>query len=142
MTSAPSLPPARLDPHAWIITQAQIELYGKAAGADDPIHMDPVAAKETPLGGTIAQGMLVLAVMGEYVAARIASPAVWIAGGELDVRFRRPVRPGDRLTIHATKADQASNGAAGAATYEIWCENQHGDHVVAGQAHIPLDGFR
>ncbi len=140
MTAARKAAPEVLGPFTWTVTQAQIDAYAAAAGANDPIHVDPATAAATPLGGTIAQGMLVLAVMAEFVGSALDNGAAWRGSGALDVRFRAPARPGDRLVVCAkriaTRADSDN-----IATYELWCENAAGVRVVAGTAGIPLAAF-
>ena len=43
------------------IRQDSINLYAKASGDFNPIHIDVDYARKTPLGGTVAHGMLILA---------------------------------------------------------------------------------
>ena len=43
-----------------VITQQNINLYAEASQDFNPIHIDEEFAKKTPLGGTIAHGMLIL----------------------------------------------------------------------------------
>ncbi len=50
------------------ITQKDINLYAEASGDFNPIHIDETFAAQTPLGGTIAHGMLVLAYVSEMLA--------------------------------------------------------------------------
>ncbi|MBI3372607.1 MAG: MaoC family dehydratase [Betaproteobacteria bacterium] len=136
MTAVEGSVPEMLGPFSWTITQAQIDAYAAAAGANDPIHVDPAAA--TPLGGTIAQGMLVLAVMAEFIGNALHDATAWRCSGALDVRFRAPARPGDRLVVRA-KRIAARVDEFGA--YELWCENADGVRIVAGSARIPLAAF-
>jgi len=127
-----------LDPVTWSVTQAQIDAYAAAAGANDPIHVDPVGRAAS--GGTIAQGMLVLAMMAEFVAAGVPNGAAWRERGALDVRFRAPARPGDRLTVRAER-DGGADAGDGHLAFALWCENDAGVRIVAGVAHIPPDAF-
>ena len=46
-----------------VITQTQIDRYATASGDFNPIHIDAAFAATTPMGGTIAHGMLVLALI-------------------------------------------------------------------------------
>jgi len=122
---------------SWVVTQQQIDRYAAAAGANDPIHVDPVGRAAS--GGTIAQGMLVLAVMAEFVADALPNGAAWRESGSLDVKFRAPARPGERLTVHAVLSPaSAESRPRGFATYELWCENDAGVKLIAGTAFVPL----
>jgi len=126
-----------LGPFSWTVTQQQIDGYAAAAGANDPIHVDPVGRARA--GGTIAQGMLVLAVMAEFVANSVPNGAAWREGGSLDVRFRAPARPGERLTVRAAPSPQSDEPRPeGCATYDLSCENDAGVKIIAGTARIPL----
>ncbi len=42
-----------------IVTQENINLYAEASQDFNPIHIDEDFARKTPLGGTIAHGMLI-----------------------------------------------------------------------------------
>ena len=61
----------------------------------------------------------------------------WLEQGSLDVRFRAPARPGDRLTVRAV----ATAEAGGIVTCDLWCENAAGIRIVAGTARIPVTAF-
>lgn len=138
MTIAGEGAPEVLGPFAWTVTQAQIDAYATAAGANDPIHVDSATAAATPLGGTIAQGMLVLAVMAEFIGSALDDGAAWRGSGALDVRFRAPARPGDHLVVCARRIVTHADNIV---TYELWCENAAGVRIVAGTAAIPLAAF-
>lgn len=131
--------PRELPPLSWKLTQEQIDAYAEVAGASDPIHVDPEFAKGTPLGGTIGQGFLLFAVMAEQVSRGLDHPEPWLSDGVLDVRFRAPARPGDRLTMRAVRAGRRRDGEA--VTYEVWCEGPDGRHLIDGTADIPLTAF-
>ena len=99
MTTTPSVAPVVRD-----LTQAMIDAYANASGDYNPIHIDEAFARSTPMGGTIAHGMLVLTLISEMMTA--AFGAAWLTSGNLDVRFRAPARPGDRLTARARSGTQ------------------------------------
>jgi acyl dehydratase len=49
---------------SWFtISQAQINTFGDATHDHQFIHVDPIKAKETPFGGTIAHGFLSLSLL-------------------------------------------------------------------------------
>ena len=90
--------------------------------------------------------MLVLAVMAEFVGDSVPRAAAWRAGGALDVRFRAPALPGERLAVCAAlrcemSGEMSGDPHGGYAQYELWCENEAGVRIVAGTARIPLEAF-
>ena len=56
------------------VTQPDINKYAEASGDYNPIHIDEQFAAATPLGGTIAHGMLVLAYRSEMLSATFGEP--------------------------------------------------------------------
>jgi 3-hydroxybutyryl-CoA dehydratase len=112
------------------LTQAMIDAYAEASGDHNPIHIDQEFARSTPLGGTIAHGMLVLSFISQMLTA--AFGRAWTEGGRLEVRFRTPARPGDSVTARATlaKADE------GRLRYTVECVNQAGEQLISGTAEL------
>jgi acyl dehydratase len=68
-----------------------------------PFHTDPVAAKDGPYGGLIASGWQTTAKMMRLLVEHFVSPESGLgAAGVDEVRWLRPVRPGDTLHVRAT----------------------------------------
>jgi 3-hydroxybutyryl-CoA dehydratase len=109
-----------------------IDAYAEASGDHNPIHVDPEFAKSTPMGGTIAHGMLVLAMISEMLTN--AFGARWLQTGKLDVRLRAPSRPGDTVTARVTAVTEAD----GKARYTVECVNQTGELLISGAAEVTL----
>ena len=112
------------------ITQAQIDAYAEAAGDHNPIHVDPAFAASTPFAGTIAHGMLVLALIGEMMFGAFGER--WLASGQLKVRFKAPTRPGDIVTASA----ELLKSGAGVAEYAVQCATATGEVVIEGRATV------
>lgn len=65
-----------------------------------PFHTDPEAAEETIYGGLIASGWHTCAMtMRMLVDGHFADSAAMGAKGVEELRFPRPVRPGDTLSV-------------------------------------------
>ena len=63
------------------------------------MHIDPIAAKSSPFQGLIASGThLFAAVWGGMMRAGFLN-GQGVGGTEMNLRFFKPVRPGDTLTI-------------------------------------------
>ena len=114
-----------IGPVTRTIAQEQLRAYADASGDHNPIHVDEAFARGTPFGGTIAHGMLVLALIGEMMYGAFGER--WLAAGSLKVRFKAPARPGDTITVTALPAD-------GAAAYAVTCANERGDVLIEGRA--------
>jgi 3-hydroxybutyryl-CoA dehydratase len=106
------------------VGEREIGLYADLTNDYNPIHVDAVFAAGTEMGGVIAHGTMSLNLLWQWIAARFGADAV--AGTELDVRFRRPVRIGDVL--------EAGGVPAQSEQYEVWVRNQDGVNVIEGTA--------
>lgn len=88
------------------VTQAMIDGFADVTKDHQFIHVDPERAKkETPFGGTIAHGYLMLSLLApmSYEALPpIEGRAMGINYGLDKVRFLTPVRAGSRLRAHYT----------------------------------------
>jgi acyl dehydratase len=97
-------------------------------------HIDPErAAAEGHFGGLIASGLQTLGVYQRLWADQLSGHLRLIAGAGLDdVRFRRPVRPGDRLTGRSavTSVDLEPARRRGRVGLRGVLHNQHGDPVL------------
>ena len=82
-----------------LVEQGDISAYAEASGDFNPIHIDEEFARGTRFGGTIAHGMMIAAMLSELMAAEFASD--WTTTGQLKIRFRSPVKPGDTVTAHS-----------------------------------------
>jgi acyl dehydratase len=66
-------------------------------------HCDPEAAKATPFGGLIASGWHTAALMMRlYVEHYLTHVASLASPGLDELRWLKPVRPGDRLSVRVT----------------------------------------
>ena len=119
-----------VQPVTRIVTQERIGAYAIASGDHNPIHVDQEFAAATPFGGTIAHGMLVLALIGEMM--RAAYGEEWSTSGRLKVRFKAPTRPGDTVTASAAFTKQSTGGAE----YAVQCASQTGEVLIEGRASV------
>lgn len=116
------------------IDQVRIDAYADASGDHNPIHIDQTFAASTPFEGTIAHGMLVLALIGEMMHA--AHGEAWRTRGRLKVRFTAPTRPGDTVTASALLTKETSGGIM----YAVQCANQRGETLIEGRASVAAAG--
>ncbi len=98
------------------------------------IHTDPEAAKKGPFGGLIASGWQTCGLMMRpYVERYLTHNASLGSPGLDELRWLKPVRPGDRLSVRVTvlKASPSkSRPDRGAVTSFIEVSNQAGELVM------------
>ncbi|GAB7095562.1 MaoC family dehydratase [Halolamina litorea] len=111
------------------VTEAEILEF---AGQYDPqpFHTDPEAAAETIYGGVIASGWHTCAMtMRLLVDGHFADSAAMGARGVEELRFPRPVRPGDSLSVR-TEVLEKSVDSADRGTVRVRSETVTDDEVV------------
>jgi 3-hydroxybutyryl-CoA dehydratase len=118
------------------ITQKDINLYAEASGDFNPIHVDETFAAQTPLGGTIAHGMLILAYISEMMTEAFGES--WLAGGKLSVRFKAPARPNDTITTSGKIDSIEYKEGIPYVNCSIESCNQKGETVITGGAVVKL----
>ena len=114
-----------LEPVTLMVDEAAIQRYARITGDYNPIHVDPEFAANTEMGGVIAHGTMSLNLIWQALERTLGSAA--LPSIELDIRFRRPVRPGDVIEAGGTLDD-------GGASYTVWARNQDGVNVIEGTA--------
>jgi len=120
-----------------VVTQENINLYAEASRDFNPIHINEDFAKKTPLGGTIAHGMLILAYVSQMIAATFGRN--WLAGGKLNVRFKTPARPGDTITISGRISRIERNEGQASIRCDVLCQNQSGDYIITGETSVRVE---
>jgi acyl dehydratase len=127
---------ARLPEARKKVTQEVIDRYAEASGDFNPIHVDQAYAAKTPLGGTIAHGMLVMAYASEMMAETFGQD--WLTGGRLEARFRAPARPGDVLTVGGKVSAVEPREGHRVVRCDVIVHNQRGETVMAGEAQVKV----
>ena len=119
-----------------VVTQDQIEKYAHASGDFNPIHIDHEFAATTQFGGTIAHGMMVAATISEMMAAAFGRN--WPESGSMKIRFRSPVKPGQRITTQGSvRRVEALDGFIRIAC-SVSVVKDDGETAIAGQAEVSL----
>ena len=85
----------------WIVVdQARIDAFAAVTEDHQFIHVDPVAAAQTPFGTTIAHGYLTLSLcslFGQQAMPGIEGTVMGVNYGLNKVRFMAPVKSGKRI---------------------------------------------
>ena len=121
-------------PLSRTVTQEQISAYAEASGDVNPIHVNEEFARMVGLPGTIAHGMLNMAILTEAVSR-------WAGGSDrvasVRVRFSKPLLPGDTITCTGKVVEV--DEAAGIATLEVGATSDRGENVLTnGRATVRL----
>jgi 3-hydroxybutyryl-CoA dehydratase len=113
------------------VTDADIVAFAAVTGDDNPLHLDEAYAAATPFGGRIAHGMLSAGYISAVIGTRLPGPgAIYVSQS---LRFRRPVRIGDRVTTRAEIS--AIDQARARVTIKTTCLVE-GKTVVDGEAEV------
>ena len=99
-----------------------------------PMHIDKVAADAGPFGGLIASGWHTGSLMMQMLARHfVPTPGNLPSPGLDELRWLRPVRPGDRLSLRVTVETarrSRSKPGQGIVTSLVEVLNQTGDAVM------------
>lgn len=117
------------------ISQKMIDRYAEVSGDFNPVHVDVEGMVDSEFGSTIAHGCIPMEPLFQGLAKALKRPDLPF-GTRVDVRYRRPSRPGD--TIHLL-AHVAEPNDAGETVIEFSCANQHDETVLDGGCAIPPD---
>ena len=104
LAELPAMAGRSFAPSPWIaIEQSRIDAFADCTDDHQFIHVDAArAARETPFGGTIAHGFLLLSLLGGQAPEDFPWPSdlgVALNYGLEHVRFLAPVRVGARVRI-------------------------------------------
>lgn len=117
------------------VDQARVNLFAEATGDHQWIHVDPVRAKDSPFGGTIAHGYLTLSLLP--VLAKecygVEGIAMALNYGSDKVRFPAPLPVGTavRATAVLVSADEVPGGVQAVVRFTISSEASPKPHCVA-----------
>ncbi len=109
-----------------------IELFAAVSGDANPAHLDAAFAAGDPFGHVVAHGMWTAALVSAVLGTRLPGPGTIYLGQ--DLRFRKPVAPGD--TVTATVTVLSKEAGRNAVALETICTNQKGETVLSGTATV------
>ena len=112
------------------ITEGDIELYARATGDFNPIHLDQAYAEKTMFKGRIAHGILSLGLLTNVLGNILPGHGTIYLSQE--IRFLAPVRIGDTLTARVEVIELIPE--KNRAKFKTTCINQKGKEVADGIA--------
>ena len=116
-----------IEPVRLRVDDATIQRYARISGDYNPIHVDPDFASRTEMGGVIAHGTMSMNLIWQALEKALGPDM--LPRIELDIRFRRPVRPGDEVESGG-EPDGSGHG------WHVWARNQRGETVIEGTASL------
>lgn len=117
-----------------VISQPVINSYAAAVNDFNPIHVDEEYAKKSMFGSTTAHGFLMVGYLAAMLRENFGPN--WFTRSKFEVRFRRPAKPGDRLTVGGVVEGMADDMA----DCRIWVRNQLDEEIIFGSARVPIKG--
>jgi 3-hydroxybutyryl-CoA dehydratase len=112
------------------ITESAIELFAKATGDFNPIHLDQSYAEKTKVKGRIAHGLLSVGLLSSILGNILPGHGTIYLSHE--VKFIAPVRIGDTITAKVEVIELVPE--KNRAKFRTTCTNQDGKEVVEGIA--------
>lgn len=92
----------------FTVDQQRIDAFAEATLDQQFIHTDPIKAAQTPLGGTIAHGLLILSLVPHFLYPMLeeyqSDNSTFLNYGTDKVRFINPVRAGSNVRCNVTIA--------------------------------------
>jgi 3-hydroxybutyryl-CoA dehydratase len=83
-----------------VVTEADIAAFADVSGDRNPLHLDEAYAARTPFRGRIAHGMLAGAYISAILGNTLPGPgSIYVSQA---LRFKRPIRIGDEVTVRAS----------------------------------------
>ena len=118
----------------WVeMPQERIDLFAKATEDFQWIHVDPVRARDSAFGGTIAHGFLTLSMVPKLVEStfELSDRKMGVNYGLNRVRFTAPVPAGAMIRgrFRLAKYEKLDDGGV-QTTWNVTVERQGGDKPV------------
>lgn len=122
-----------LPPLSKTMTQDMINAFENSGGAKGPSQFTDLEAAKSTLGTstTVASGRMSLTFSIEMLR-RYFGADIYNSRGMVDLRFLRPVRPGDTVTFTGKVTGTAKEADGTRVTVEVTGTNQKGAVTAAG----------
>lgn len=114
------------------VTEADVEVFARATGDTNPVHLDEEVAQRSRFGERVAHGMLTAGHISAVLGTKLPGPgAIYL---EQTLRFVRPVRFGDAITSTVEVIEIADDKPH--VRLRTTSANQEGKTVLLGEALI------
>ncbi|CEJ84316.1 putative phosphate acetyltransferase containing a MaoC like domain [Hyphomicrobium sp. GJ21] len=113
------------------VSEDDIKLFAATSGDVNPAHLDAAYAATDIFGHVVIHGMWTAALLSTLLGTQLPGPGTIYLGQ--DLRFRRPVAPGDTVTATVTVREKGPDKRV---VLDTLCVNQNGKEVLSGQATV------
>lgn len=117
----------------YVVTREEILAFARQFDPQ-PFHIDEDAARQSIYGGIIASGWHTAAICHKLLVEGLLGQSASMGSPGLDeLRWKKPVRPGDALTVRIETLEarpSTSKPDRGALKFRFEVLNQHGEVVM------------
>ena len=113
------------------VEERDVQLFAAVSRDHNPVHLDAAFAAQTMFKERIAHGMFSGAQISAAIACEMPGPGTIYLGQQM--RFTRPVKLGDTLTVQLEVLEKLPKGRVRIATRVF---NQNAEQVVDGEAEV------
>ncbi|CEK11556.1 bifunctional enoyl-CoA hydratase/phosphate acetyltransferase [Legionella hackeliae] len=114
------------------LTKNDIALFAAMSGDVNPAHMDPNFAESDIFHGVVGHGMWLGSLISALLGTVLPGPGTIYL--EQDIKFKKPVRIGDNITITLIVHDKGTDKPI--VVFDCKGVNQRGETVFAGLATV------
>ncbi len=115
-----------------IATHQDIALFAATSGDINPAHMDADFAAGERFGQVVLHGMWTASLISALLGTELPGPGTIYLGHEM--RFKRPVRPGDTIIAVVTVREKRDD--KGIVIFDCLCSDVQGRPVLTGIAEV------
>ena len=113
------------------VEERDVQLFAAVSRDHNPVHLDAEFAARTMFKERIAHGMFSGALISAAIACEMPGPGTIYLGQQM--RFTRPVKLGDTLSVELEVLEKLPKGRVRLATRVF---NQNAEQVVDGEAEV------
>ena len=124
---------AKIPSVSKLVTQASINQFESCGILDrENIHNNPqLAQQRLGFSAPIASGRMSVAFAAEALR-KFFGPEVFHHTGTVNLKFLRPVKDGDTITVYGSVSHQQPGERGTLVTVDIFCENQNKEKTAVG----------
>ena len=116
------------------ITNDDVIMFAEVTGDENPLHLDDEYAKTTMFGERIAHGMISAGIISGAIGIQLPGPGTTYLSQ--DLRFLRPVKIGDTVTVEISVSEIEEKSKFDIAKIHTVCKNGNNEVVVDGTATV------